>query len=122
MSAMMIIRSMRAVRIELYNISQNIVSFLSPHKFPPLELAGSARVCASISLLQPSAGPTVADCLWLAVPKSKISRSKKRMKTTNQKRIKLKENIIVDKRTGELTLNHKLPLNWKDYLPQTSSN
>jgi len=57
--------------------------------------------------------------IWnFAVPKSKISRSKKRMKTTVQKRIKLKKNIIIDERTGELTLKHKLPFNWKDYLPE----
>mmetsp|Transcript_9250 Transcript_9250/g.13842 ORF Transcript_9250/g.13842 Transcript_9250/m.13842 type:complete len:130 (+) Transcript_9250:119-508(+) len=65
----------------------------------------------------PSPSPSIADCLWLAVPKSKISRSKKRMKTTTQKRISKKENIIVDSRTGEITLRHKLPFNWKDYLP-----
>jgi ribosomal protein L32 len=57
--------------------------------------------------------------LWLfAVPKKKVSRGKKRMKTTRQKRIPLKKNIVIDKRTGELTLTHKLPFNWKDYLPK----
>jgi ribosomal protein L32 len=56
--------------------------------------------------------------LWLfAVPKKKVSRGKKRMKTTRQKRIPLKKNIVVDPRTGEFTLMHKLPFNWKDYLP-----
>ena len=39
------------------------------------------------------------------------------MKTTNQKRIKKKNHIIVDSRTGEITLRHRLPFNWKDYLP-----
>ena len=39
------------------------------------------------------------------------------MKTTLQKRIKPKDNIVIDKRTGELTLKHKLPYNWKNYLP-----
>mmetsp|Transcript_14662 Transcript_14662/g.31878 ORF Transcript_14662/g.31878 Transcript_14662/m.31878 type:complete len:121 (-) Transcript_14662:179-541(-) len=60
---------------------------------------------------------TLEDSLWFAVPKSKISRQKKRMKTTVQKRIKLKDNIVIDKRTGELTLKHKLPYNWINYLP-----
>ncbi len=60
---------------------------------------------------------SLMDCLWLAVPKSKISRQKKRMKTTNQKAIKKKNHIIVDGRTGEITLRHRLPFNWKDYLP-----
>ena len=56
--------------------------------------------------------------IWFAVPKSKISRSRKRMKTTKQKRIPLKKNIVFDPRTGEVTLKHKLPFNWKDYLPK----
>jgi len=56
--------------------------------------------------------------IWFAVPKSRVSRSRKRMKTTAQNRIKLKQNIVIDKRTGELTLKHRLPLNWKNYLPE----
>jgi ribosomal protein L32 len=56
--------------------------------------------------------------LWLAVPKRKVTRSRKRMKTTIQKRIPLKRNIVTDRRTGETTLMHKLPFNWKDYLPK----
>jgi ribosomal protein L32 len=56
--------------------------------------------------------------IWFAVPKSKITRSRKRMKTTAQKRIPLKKNIVFDPRTGEVTLKHKLPFNWKDYLPK----
>ena len=63
-------------------------------------------------------GGTLSDALWFAVPKKKVTRSKKRMKTTAQKRIKLKKNIIVDPRTGEYTLMHKLPFNWKEYLPK----
>ncbi|KAL9188234.1 hypothetical protein ACHAXT_006612 [Thalassiosira profunda] len=61
--------------------------------------------------------PSLEDALWFAVPKRKHSRSRKRMKTTVQKRIKEKENIVIDKRTGELTLKHHLPYNWKNYLP-----
>lgn len=59
---------------------------------------------------------SISDCLWLAVPKRKVTPGKKRMKTTVQYRIKAKDHIIVDKRTGQPTLRHKLPLNWKDYL------
>jgi ribosomal protein L32 len=55
--------------------------------------------------------------LWLAVPKQKVTRHKKRLKTTVQKRIPLRHDIITDPRTGETTLRHKLPFNWKDYLP-----
>jgi ribosomal protein L32 len=55
--------------------------------------------------------------IWFAVPKSKISHQKKRMKTTLRCRIPRKQNIITDPRTGELTLRHHLPWNWKNYLP-----
>jgi ribosomal protein L32 len=60
--------------------------------------------------------------LWFAVPKQKISRQKKRMKTTRQRRIPLKKNIITDPRTGEVTLRHRLPFNWKNYLPHALLN
>lgn len=76
---------------------------------------------AGIPLLQqaPTSEQEAAqDWIWFAVPKSKISRSRKRMKTTTQKRIPLKKNIVFDPRTGEVTLKHKLPFNWKDYLPK----
>jgi len=65
-------------------------------------------------------GDALSESIWFAVPKSKISKSKKRMKTTLQKRIRSKNHIIIDKRTGELTLKHKLPYNWKNYLPENS--
>jgi ribosomal protein L32 len=55
--------------------------------------------------------------IWFAVPKQKISRMKKRMKTTLRKRIPIRRDIITDPRTGELTLRHRLPFNWKKYLP-----
>ncbi|CAJ1951678.1 unnamed protein product [Cylindrotheca closterium] len=55
--------------------------------------------------------------IWFAVPKRKHTRSRKRMKTTAHKRLKLKKNIVFDPRTGEVTLKHKLPFNWKEYLP-----
>jgi ribosomal protein L32 len=62
---------------------------------------------------------SLQEALWFAVPKSKISRSKKRMKTTFQKRIPLRQDIVADPRTGEPTLKHKLPFNWKEtYIPK----
>jgi len=72
--------------------------------------------------IQPQ-GPSLNDLLqdtavWFAVPKKKVTRHKKRLKTTLQKRIKVRKDIIVDPRTGEVTLMHKLPKNWKDYLPE----
>ena len=39
------------------------------------------------------------------------------MKTTVQKRIPLKQNIVVDRITGELTLRHRLPFRWREYIP-----
>jgi hypothetical protein len=62
--------------------------------FPPLapQLAtgfhletGSLEGCSSV----------LEESLWFAVPKSKVSRGKKRMKTTLQKRIKTKDNIVI---------------------------
>mmetsp|Transcript_18213 Transcript_18213/g.25660 ORF Transcript_18213/g.25660 Transcript_18213/m.25660 type:complete len:104 (-) Transcript_18213:141-452(-) len=82
---------------------------------PSLQLAG---VPSTNHQAAPSLQELLQDALWFAVPKQKISRSKKRKKTTRQKAIKLKENIITDPRTGEPTLMHKLPLNWKQYLPK----
>eukprot|EP00526_Cylindrotheca_closterium_P020403 CAMPEP_0113616176 /NCGR_PEP_ID=MMETSP0017_2-20120614/8101_1 /TAXON_ID=2856 /ORGANISM="Cylindrotheca closterium" /LENGTH=130 /DNA_ID=CAMNT_0000525475 /DNA_START=221 /DNA_END=610 /DNA_ORIENTATION=- /assembly_acc=CAM_ASM_000147 len=61
------------------------------------------------------------DWIWFAVPKRKHTKSRKRMKTTAHKRLKLKKNIVFDPRTGEVTLKHKLPFNWKDYLPSMPS-
>jgi len=97
---------------------QRQINRFFPPVAPQLSLAG-------ITLLEhvPSAAAVQGsessweDSIWFAVPKSKVSRGKKRMKTTLQKRIKQKQNIVIDKRTGELTLRHKLPYNWKNYLP-----
>mmetsp|Transcript_38366 Transcript_38366/g.46846 ORF Transcript_38366/g.46846 Transcript_38366/m.46846 type:complete len:122 (+) Transcript_38366:200-565(+) len=62
-------------------------------------------------------GNRLFDAIWFAVPKKRVSRSRKRKKTTVQKRLKLKHNIVLDGRTGELTLRHRLPLNWERFLP-----
>ena len=86
----------------------------APSPLPPLSLCMDG-----FSLNNTQCNDETYNSIWqFAVPKSKISKSKKRMKTTTQKRIQLKKNIVVDERTGELTLKHKLPFNWKDYLPE----
>lgn len=54
---------------------------------------------------------------WFAVPKQKISKSKKRKKQFHKNHFKPKENITRCRTTGEVTLTHKLPFNWKDYIP-----
>mmetsp|Transcript_131716 Transcript_131716/g.380947 ORF Transcript_131716/g.380947 Transcript_131716/m.380947 type:complete len:113 (+) Transcript_131716:190-528(+) len=56
--------------------------------------------------------------IWFAVPKRKHTPSRKRMKTTVHKKLPLKKNIAFDPRTGEVSLKHKMPFNWKDYLPK----
>jgi ribosomal protein L32 len=92
---------------------------------PQLALAGVGGVDIDPSAFAPPSstgtsnggGAGLFDALWLAVPKSRKTRGKKRMKTTNQKRIAKKANIITDARTGETTLMHKLPFNWREYLP-----
>jgi ribosomal protein L32 len=79
------------------------------------------QMSCSIQLAGVGPGAEVAlqEALWFAVPKSKISRSKKRMKTTVQKRIPLRLDIVADPRTGEPTLKHKLPFSWKEtYIPK----
>jgi len=53
-----------------------------------------------------------------AVPKKKVTRHKKRLKTTVQKRIELRRDIVTDPRTGEISLRHKMPSNWREYLPE----
>ena len=84
---------------------------------PQLALAGVGGVDVDPGVGS-SVGAGLFDALWLAVPKSRVTKGKKRMKTTNQKRIAKKANIITDARTGELTLMHKLPFKWKEYLPK----
>jgi len=82
------------------------------------------RLFAPQPLLQLAALPGVEvelwnEALWFAVPKKKVTRSKKRMKTTRQNRIPLRHDIIADPRTGEATLRHKLPFNWREtYIPK----
>jgi ribosomal protein L32 len=88
-----------------------------PPPAPHLSLAGFPMDVDPHTMSAEGMDSTLEDSLWFAVPKKKVSRGKKRMKTTLQKRIKLKDNIVIDKRTGELTLKHKLPYNWKNYLP-----
>jgi ribosomal protein L32 len=56
------------------------------------------------------------EALWFAVPKKKVTRHKKRLKTTVQKRLKRRTDIVFDGRTGQITLMHKMPFNWRDYL------
>jgi ribosomal protein L32 len=74
-------------------------------------------------IIQPQQQPESEDnySIWFAVPKQKISHQKKRMKTTLRTRIPVRHNIIVDPRTGQLTLRHHLPVNWRNFLPKKPS-
>lgn len=89
-------------------------SLLIPRMLPSLQLAGSVAPSFALPNFLPEA---LTDAIWFAVPKKRVTRSKKRLKTTVQYRIKLKENIVTCPRTGELTLRHKLPAAWKKYIP-----
>jgi ribosomal protein L32 len=91
--------------------------FAAPQMSYSLQLAGvgggsvNSGDFAELSPLQ--------EALWFAVPKKKVSRSKKRLKTTLQKRIPRRQDIVTDCRTGEPTLMHKLPYSWKEtYIPK----
>lgn len=91
--------------------------FFFPPVAPQLSLAGIHLDVPSSTDDDELGNSALEDSLWFAVPKKKISKSRKRKKTTLQKAIKAKTNIVVDRRTGELTLKHKLPYNWINYLP-----
>lgn len=111
-----------SIRTAFQSALQRQISRFFPPIAPQLSLAGMGPldvIPTNNNNASSSASPLSAlqEALWFAVPKSKISRSKKRMKTTVQKSIKAKDNIVIDKRTGELTLRHHLPYNWKNYLP-----
>ena len=114
-----------AIRNAAISALQRQINRFFPPIAPQLSLAGVPMLDGAMN--SAAAAPAestnvLEESLWFAVPKSKISRGKKRMKTTLQKRIKTKQNIVIDKRTGELTLKHKLPYNWKNYLPGNAEN
>jgi ribosomal protein L32 len=115
--------------------SSSSTSSMLPSIFPPLAYGfsnGASAVTttktttASVpfpwsqqaSFVRPSLASILLDALWWAVPKRKHTPSRKRKKTTVQKRIPLKKNIVFDPQTGEVTLKHRLPFNWRDYLPK----
>lgn len=105
-------------------LRQHINRFFPPVA-PQLSLAGVPSHYFDINSLNNADSTTssiLEEALWFAVPKKKVTRGKKRLKTTLQKRIKMKNNIVIDKRTGELTLKHKLPYNWENYLPENAEH
>ena len=116
-----------SIRHAAISLQRQINRFFFPPIAPQLSLAGislteSNWMDTSNNNNNNNSNNSIEDSLWFAVPKSKISRQKKRLKTTLQKRIKPKDNIVIDKRTGELTLKHKLPFNWKNYLPENAEH
>ena len=105
--------SLRAFSLSVNNTLKNFFEgFFRPH--PQLCLAG---VNVPSSALEDATEDLFGSGFWFAVPKRKVSKSRKRMKTTKQYRIPIKSNIVADKRTGEWTLMHKLPFTWKRYIP-----
>ncbi|KAL7493447.1 hypothetical protein ACHAWT_006649 [Skeletonema menzelii] len=108
-------------------LRQQINRFFPPIA-PQLSLAGipshyiDSNSLNNVDTSSSSLPSLLEESLWFAVPKKKVTRGKKRLKTTLQKRIKMKNNIVIDKRTGELTLKHKLPYNWENYLPENAEH
>jgi ribosomal protein L32 len=92
------------------NVRTNVRTNVATNQ-SPFDSIHDATVCHHLP------PPHHQTALWLAVPKQKVTRHKKRLKTTVQKRIPLRRDIVTDPRTGETTLRHKMPFNWKDYLP-----
>ena len=90
---------------------------LLPHEQPRLILDGYHGIATPDSNSYTNNTLLENLSIWFAVPKQKISHQKKRMKTTLRTRIPIRKNIITDPRTGELTLRHHLPYNWRNYLP-----
>ena len=99
---------------------QKIISFWS--QSPQFSLSLDTIAHPSPAYPSTSSSSSILDvimnAIWWAVPKRKVSPGKKRMKTTLQNRISTKSHVIIDRRTGEYTLRHRLPWNWKDYLPE----
>jgi ribosomal protein L32 len=111
-----------AVQSSLYRSTGWLALFRQPP--PQLQLAaGMTMVPPAAAAASTAAASTTSRILqdlaiWFAVPKQKVSRHKKRLKTTLQNRIPLRRDIVVDGRTGEMTTRHKMPANWKEYLPK----
>ena len=63
--------------------------------FPPAAPQLAGFPLGSLESSVEGSNNAIEESIWFAVPKSKVSRGKKRMKTTLQKRIKLKDNIVI---------------------------
>jgi ribosomal protein L32 len=109
----MFFRSLQNVALSFHQrLEQRLLAMVPQYRY---QLDGfSPGMGGSSSLVD-----LLQDSIWFAVPKKKVTRHKKRLKTTLQKRIPLRKDIVTDPRTGEVTLSHRLPSNWKDYLPKT---
>lgn len=126
---------MRSLFVASASLRQRLLFLWHPHHHHPLQpqlawIGGVAQqqqpsiattaqslLDRGAELLQDAADAATASALWFAVPKKRRTRHKKRLRTTLQNRIPLRKNIVTDPRTGELTLRHRLPYNWFDYLP-----
>jgi ribosomal protein L32 len=108
----MLFRSLQNAALSFHQrLEQRLFAIVLPYRYQLNAIApGMVGSSSLVDLLQ--------DSIWFAVPKKKVTRHKKRLKTTVQKRIPLRKDIVTDPRTGEVTLSHRLPSNWKDYLPK----
>ena len=83
-----------SVRIYALTAIQRQINKFFPPLTPQLS-SGLPLELGSVSSGQDD--EALSESIWFAVPKSKISKSKKRMKTTLQKRVRSKNNIIIGK-------------------------
>mmetsp|Transcript_25149 Transcript_25149/g.41737 ORF Transcript_25149/g.41737 Transcript_25149/m.41737 type:complete len:120 (-) Transcript_25149:189-548(-) len=101
----MAFRMIRSFSMALESVGQRLMVQ------PQLQLCGMQSSATVPSLLDDLS-------VWFAVPKQKISRSKKRMKSYQKRVIRPKENISLCPQTGQVTLKHRLPFNWRDFIPE----
>ena len=110
-----IINGLARVKCQLTVLSSSLTPMLSQGFSPALcgldGLGSSSQTPSNAAV-----GSLFDDALWFAVPKSKISRSKKRLKTNWQKKPKKIKHITTCRFTGLTTLKHRLPKGWEEFL------
>jgi hypothetical protein len=85
------IKMLASIRTAAVSALRRQINRFFPPIAPQLSLTG---VPFDVSHLE-EVNNELEDSIWFAVPKKKVSRGKKRMKTTLQKRIKLKNHIVI---------------------------
>ncbi|KAL7560828.1 hypothetical protein ACA910_013314 [Epithemia clementina (nom. ined.)] len=102
----------RFCMLAIENLEQHLLRFFLP--LPAVVQAGYGQL-----YLPPTSSSSIVPnpAIWFAVPKNRVTRSRKRIKNWKKRQIPIREDIVRDLRTGEITLMHRLPFNWRDHLP-----